>query len=71
MIAVVSDLHCGSTVGLHPPEETPLDDGGAYTPSKAQGWLWSHWLAYWKRVMKERKSLAVRRGEDVDSSKLA
>lgn len=69
VVAVVSDLHCGSTVGLHPPEETPLDDGGAYTPSKAQGWLWSHWLAYWKRVREAAKGAelhVILNGDAVD-----
>jgi hypothetical protein len=47
-IAVVSDLHCGSTVGLHPDTPTPLDDGGSYNPSKAQLWLHDVWVNYWK-----------------------
>ena len=38
--AVVSDLHCGSTLGLCPPEGVQLDDGGQYLPSAAQKALW-------------------------------
>ena len=55
VIAVVSDLHCGSTVGLHPPQDTDLDDGGTYTPSKAQRWLWDHWAAFWARTREVAK----------------
>lgn len=50
LLAAVGDLHCGSTVGLHPEDETPYDDGGAYTPSVVQRWLWSNWSDYWQRV---------------------
>ena len=53
-LAVVSDLHCGSTVGLCGPEEVTWDDGGTYTPSKAQNWLWANWLAFWKRAKELR-----------------
>ena len=48
-VAVVSDLHCNSTVGLCPPY-VALDDGGSYKPSKAQRWIWSKWLDYWQHV---------------------
>jgi len=44
-IAVISDLHCNSTVGLCPPY-VALDDGGSYRPSKAQRWIWARWLEY-------------------------
>lgn len=46
VLGIVSDLHCGSTVGLHPDTETELDDGGAYLPSKAQRWIWDNWLTF-------------------------
>lgn len=46
LIAVTSDHHAGSTVGLCPPR-IELDDGGAYEASKAQNWIWDHWLHYW------------------------
>jgi len=48
-LAVVSDLHCGSTVGLCP-SEVDLDDGGSYKASDAQEWLLLKWEAYWKWV---------------------
>lgn len=40
VLAVWSDTHPGSTVGLCPPEGVKFDDGGDYTPSKPQRWLW-------------------------------
>lgn len=39
-IAILSDPHCGSTIGLHPDISTQLSDGGFYLPSEAQQWLW-------------------------------
>lgn len=45
-MGLISDLHCGSTVGLHPYSDTELDDGGAYRPSTAQMWLYDHYLEY-------------------------
>lgn len=54
VLAVVSDLHAGSTVALSPPT-IALDDGGEYHASKAQQWLWSCWLDYWKQVDALRK----------------
>lgn len=59
VIAVVSDPHCGSTVGLLPPEFTvkknpdqlggafgvPDDDGERHVPQNdIQRWLWPKWL---------------------------
>lgn len=54
VLAVTSDLHCGSTVALCPPE-VPLDDGGAYKASKAQRWMWQCWLDFWSQVDAARK----------------
>lgn len=51
VMAVVNDLHCGSTVSLCPPE-IHLDDGGFYGASKAQRWLWQCWGDYWQEVEK-------------------
>ena len=49
LIAVVSDIHAGSTVALCP-DSVSLDDGGNYHASKAQQWLWQCWLEYWACV---------------------
>ena len=48
--AIVSDLHCGSTLGLCPPEGIQLDDGGWYQPSTPQKELWGCWEEYWQAV---------------------
>ena len=47
---MVSDLHCGSTLGLCPPQGIQLDDGGWYTPSYYQKALWGEWEGYWSAV---------------------
>ncbi len=49
VLAVVSDLHTNSTIGLCPPR-VHRDDGGEYRPSPAQRWLWRNWLHYCARV---------------------
>lgn len=49
ILAITSDQHCGSTVALCP-DRIALDDGGHYESSKAQKWLWTHWLGFWERV---------------------
>ena len=58
VIAHVSDLHCGSTVALCPPH-IELDDGGLYTASKAQNWLWENLNDYWQKVHAARKNLSA------------
>jgi len=55
VLAVTSDHHIRSTVGLCPPQGCPLDDGGTYMPSKAQQWLWQSWVAFWGQVDKVRR----------------
>lgn len=54
VVAAVSDLHCGSTVGLCP-DAVRLDDGQSYGASDAQRWLWGLWEDYWRRVAERRK----------------
>ena len=49
VVAVVSDLHTNSTIGLAPPRVS-LDDGGEYKASKAQRWLWNNWRDFWRRA---------------------
>src|SRR3972149_9686768 len=49
ILAVVSDTHINSTVGLSTPSVT-LDDGGEYRASKGQRWLWHNWLDFWDTV---------------------
>ena len=50
IVVCVGDTHCGSTVGLCPPEGLELDDEGLYLPSKAQNWLWNNWEEAWGKV---------------------
>lgn len=45
--AVVSDLHCGSTMALCPSGGIQLDEGGLYIPSRPQKALWDCWVDYW------------------------
>jgi hypothetical protein len=42
-LLLASDTHCGSTIGLCPPEGVRLDDGQEVHPSKPQQWLWWCW----------------------------
>ena len=46
LLAVVSDLHVGSTVAICPPGGIALEDGGRYQPNVAQVWIWDQWLRY-------------------------
>lgn len=54
-LAVVSDVHCGSTLAAAPPEGVRLDDGGKYVPSKVQSWIWQCWEEYWAWIDGERR----------------
>ena len=47
IVVCAGDIHCGSTVGLCPPEGLELDDGGMYEPNKSQRWLWDNWEKAW------------------------
>lgn len=49
VLAVINDVHAGSTVAVCPPR-VELDDGGAYEASKVQLWLWQCWHDYWHQV---------------------
>lgn len=49
LLIVSSDHHVNSTVALCPPR-VQLDDGGSYTPSSGQRWLWQSWVDAWSRV---------------------
>lgn len=69
VVAVCGDLHCGSTVGLCPPEGLELDDGGIYNPSEAQEWLWQCWESAWKQaksVIGRDKFTLVVNGDMID-----
>lgn len=57
VLAVTSDQHTNSTLGLCPDEGVRLDDGGTYKPSKPQRWTWQGWTSYWKEVDRIRRDL--------------
>ena len=59
LLAVVSDTHCNSTLGLCPPI-VRLDEGGKYEASKAQKWLWANWLDYHAQIGALRKALGAK-----------
>lgn len=46
-LIVISDLHCGCRLGLHPDRPTQLDDGGQYSPSPIQRKVWAMWRHFW------------------------
>jgi hypothetical protein len=48
-LVVISDLHCGSTVALMPPDYQTLE-GQKVQQSKAQQWLWECWGRFQKEV---------------------
>ena len=50
IVVCFGDTHCGSTVGLCPPEGIPLDDGGLYMPNRGQEWLWNNWEEAWAKI---------------------
>lgn len=73
ILAVVSDMHIGSTVGLCPPK-TRLDDGGFYIASSTQRAVWKAWLEYWDMVATIKRNrnarvITVFNGDTVDRNK--
>lgn len=48
-LVVVSDLHVGCQLGLCPSGGLPLDEGGVYSPSKAQRAVWRVWREFWDK----------------------
>lgn len=68
---LVSDTHCGSTLGLCPPQGVRTDDGQEILPSKVQEWLWECWVDLHRRagaIAKRHKSdlVVVLNGDLVD-----
>jgi hypothetical protein len=55
ILALPSDTHCGSTLGLHPPKPFQKHEGGEYVPSKAQRIIWNQWEHNWDIIRNERK----------------
>lgn len=55
LLAVSSDQHAGSALAICPPEGVRLDEGGRYTPSQLNLWLWERWNEAWAEVAKLRR----------------
>jgi len=53
-VALFGDMHINSTVGLCVPR-IALDDGGEYTFSAGQSWLWRQWKSYCGEVKQAAK----------------
>ena len=72
IVAIPSDTHCGSTIGLCPPKQVQLDDGGYYNPSRGQKEvLWKMWEQGWDRVRELRKKsrlIIVHNGDSVEGT---
>jgi len=49
IVAIVGDMHIGSTVGLCTPT-CKRDDGDEYRASLGQRWLWECWVEFWESV---------------------
>jgi len=72
IVAAFSDTHAGGTTALCPPQIS-LDDGGHYTASRAQRWLWECWQSFWERVEVARSAakadlVVVCNGDVVDGN---
>ncbi len=52
--ASVADMHIGATIALGRQRLT-LADGGAVLPARAQCWLWSCWLDFWREVWRLKR----------------
>ena len=63
-VAVISDLHIGSTVGLSPLQFV-LPDGQTYRASLGQEWIYDCWKNYWKEFdsIKADKKILIVNGE--------
>lgn len=57
IVAVPSDIHCGSTLAACPEDGVRLDDGGMYYGGKHQVWIWNCLKEYWAAVGAAKKEL--------------
>jgi hypothetical protein len=67
VICLPSDTHSGSTLGLMPPKQFCLHEGGFYDPTPGQKLIWNQWTECWEKIKKERKNsdLIVVHGGDL------
>lgn len=59
IIPIVGDMHVNSTVALCPPSFM-LDDGGTYSASPVQTWIWERWEKFWEEVVKVKEKYKLR-----------
>lgn len=60
IIAIPSDLHCGSPVGLFPPIVWALSSGGQYAPNKLNDLSWQAWKESWLEIKEIREKINAR-----------
>lgn len=67
VVVVVSDLHCGSTLGLCPAAGVEWE-GGSHHPHREQVWMWSQWLDFIDRVksVHAKRRYVVVNGDAID-----
>jgi len=56
ILALPSDTHSGSTLGLIPPKQYQLQEGGYYDPTPGQKLLWKQWAHNWELIKSIRKN---------------
>lgn len=62
LVAVTSDQHANSKLGLCPPEGVRVGGGSRYLPGPAQLWMWGHWEAFWTRAAVLREQYDAKLG---------
>lgn len=69
-VVVVSDLHAGCRMGLHPDRELLLHGGMVSKPSQNQQKVWTHWRYFWDefvpRVTKKEPFVLVINGDALE-----
>jgi hypothetical protein len=72
IIAIPSDQHCGSQVGLIPDTPWNLSEGGTYWPSPGQKLIYKQWMEGWDTVKSLRgrgdRVIVVNDGDAVDGN---
>jgi len=66
-IAVISDMHTGSTVGLSPPN-FPIADGGYVRQNAGQQWLYAQWQDAMERIIDAKPDVGVILGDMIQGS---
>lgn len=72
-IVIVSDLHCGSTLGLTTEQVMPMAEGGGYQPSRFQADVARAWHDFFRNIVPKetkgsKKRILVVNGDMVDGN---